>query len=164
MAMRGVSEAAAFVLRALDDSHAPIRAQAAVAATGLGEIFLPQVLPHLESADPEVRLRIAAMLVHREPYRERVIRAVRPLAANVDPMVAIRALSVLAEARDAAAAQPLREGLRVADAQVRRMAVLAWSHLASDSGEVDPLAPLLEDPDRSVRLSAAAEVIYLATR
>ncbi len=164
LASRGEGEAIEYVLAALESPRDDLRAQAAVAAVSLPERLLERLAPHIEDADAEVRIRIAGRFAGLEAYRPRVIRALRPLALRPDPLLAVRALDVLAEARDPGAAGPLRGALGSHDASVRRMAVLAWSRLAGTSGETDPLAPLLEDPDRSIRLMAAAEIVRIASR
>lgn len=154
-----------YVLGALESRDPSVRAQAAVAAISLADGHLAALAPHIEDADVEVQVRVAGILASRDEYRARVIRALRPVAQRPEPMVAIRALGVLAEAGDAEAAMPLRGALASPDANVRRLAVLSWSHLvAAGVGDVDALAPLLEDADRSVRLMAAVEIVRLATR
>ncbi len=162
LAARGHAGAAEYVLGALEDPSAQLRAQAAVAAGGLPSAYEPRIAPHLEDADPEVRVRVCGLLVRDERYRERAVRAMRAAASSVDPRTAVRALVILAEADDGAAAAPLRDALRAPDANVRRLALLAWSRLAGHTGEVDPLVPLLTDADRSVRLMAAAEIVRIA--
>jgi HEAT repeat protein len=164
LASRGLGRAAGYILAALEDERPSIRAQAAVAAGALGASHHAELAPHIEDADVEVRLRVGGILARDEAYRERVIRALRPVSRQPDPHVAIRALGVLAEAGDAAAAEPLRGALASPAVNVRRLAVIAWSNLAGTSGDVDPLAPLLDDPDRSVRLMAAAEIVRIAAR
>jgi HEAT repeat protein len=164
LASHGDTDAVQYVLASLDSPREDLRAQAAVAASSLPERNLDQLAPHIEDADVEVRIRIAARFANRENFRTRVIRALRPVALRPDPIVAVRALQVLAEAGDPEAAGPLRGALGSQDANVRRVAVLAWSHLAGTSGETDPLAPLLEDSDRSIRLMAAAEIVRIAAR
>jgi HEAT repeat protein len=160
------SDAAAieYILGALDDARDDVRAQAAVAAAALPDRVMDRLAPHIEDADVEVRIRIAGRFAGRDAYRARVIRAMRPIAMRPDPIVAVRALQVLAEAGDPEAAGPLRGALASRDDTVKRIAVLAWSHLAGSSGEADPLAPLLEDRDRSIRLMAAAEIVRIASR
>ena len=164
LAAEGDGEAAQYVIHALDDTREDVRAQAAVAASSLPERYFDAIAAHIEDADVEVRIRIAARFASREAYRARVIRALRPVALRPDPIVAVRALEVLAEASDPGAAGPLRGALASPDATVRRIAVMAWSHLAGTSGETDPLGPLLEDSDRSIRLMAAAEIVRIASR
>lgn len=164
LASRGHQRASEHILAALQDERPSIRAQAAVAAAALGSSYQFRLSAHIEDADAEVRLRIAAMLVREEAYRARAIRALQPLARQPDPHVAIRALTVLAEAEDGSAAEPLRGALRAPEAVIRRQAVIAWSHLVGTSGDADPLAPLLEDPDLSVRLTAATEIVRITAR
>ena len=160
----GDGDAVHFVIAALDSPREDLRSQAAVAASSLPERYLDLIAPQIEAADVEVRIRIAGRFATRDAYRTRVIRALRPVSLRPDPIVAVRALEVLAEAGDPEAAGPLRGALASPDNTVRRVAVLAWSHLAGTSGETDPLAPLLEDHDRSIRLMAAAEIVRIASR
>jgi HEAT repeat protein len=164
LAQQGNASAAGYILSALEDPHPEVRAQAAVGAASLRDSHVNELAPHIEDADVEVQLRVAGLLVRDPRFRPRVIRALRPVSRRPDPFVAIRALGVLAEAGDATAANPLRGALRSRDTTVRRLGVLAWSRLAETSGEVDPLAPLLEDPDRSVRLMAAGEIVRVAMK
>jgi HEAT repeat protein len=164
LSSRGDEEATRYVLEALAGANPSLRAQAAVAAAGLGERFEPQLVPFLEDGDVEVRLRVAGALGRGGRRRSEAIAALRPLASSPDPMIAIRALLVLSELEDAAAAAPVRRALTSPAAQVRRLAVLAWSHLAGGSGEVEPLAPLLMDPDPTLRVLAAGEIVRIATR
>jgi HEAT repeat protein len=164
LAGRGTAAAAGYILGALEDERAAVRAQAAVAAAALGASGRVDLAPHIEDADVEVRIRVGALLARDEAYRERVIRALQPVARQPDSNVAIRALGVLAEAGDPSAAEPLRGALGAPEAMVRRLAIVAWSNLAGTSGEVEPLAHLLTDPDRSVRLMAAAEIVRITSR
>lgn len=164
LAARGDPVAAQYVIHALDDSRDDVRAQASVAASSLPERYMDAIAAHIEDADVEVRIRIAGRFASREAFRTRVIRALRPVSLRPDPIVAVRALEVLAEAGDPEAAGPLRGALSSHDTTVRRVAVMAWSHLAGTSGETDPLGPLLQDPDLSIRLMAAAEIVRIASR
>ncbi len=159
LAGRQNAEAAGFILAALEHANPAVRAQAAVAAISLAGSHEEALAPHIEDADVEVQIRVAGILVRQERFRSRIVRALRPIAQRPDPFVAVRALAVLVDAGDASATDTLRGGLRATDPTVRRLAVLSWSHLASRGVEVDPLAPLLEDTDRSVRLMAAAEIV-----
>lgn len=164
LSSRGDEEATRYVLEALAGANPSLRAQAAVAASGLAERFEPQLVPFLEDGDVEVRLRVAGALGRGGRRRSEAIAALRPLASSPDPMIAIRALLVLSELEDAAAAAPVRRALTSPAAQVRRLAVLAWSHLAGGSGEVEPLSPLLLDPDPTLRVLAAGEIVRIASR
>ena len=48
---------------------------------------------------------------------------------------------------------------------MRRLAVIAWPQaIGPQSGDCGPLAPLLRDPDRSVALLAAMEIVLIAAR
>ena len=51
-----------------------------------------------------------------------------------------------------------------ASASVRRVAVLAWSELAGNTGDLDTLAAMLRDEDRSVVALAASQIILAAAR
>ena len=164
LAQHGDNAAVEYILAALDNGRADVRAQAAVAASSLPDRVMDRLAPHIEDADVEVRIRIAGRFASREAYRPRVIRSLRAVALRPDPIVAVRALQVLAEAGDPDAAAPLRGALASHDTTVRRVAVIAWSHLAGNSGESEPLAPLLEDRDLSIRLMAAAEIVRIAAR
>jgi HEAT repeat protein len=164
LSARGDEGATAYILDALAGADPSLRAQAAVAASGLGERFEPRLLPFLEDGDVEVRLRVAGALGRSGRRRAEAVAALRPLAASVDAMLAIRALLVLSELDDAAAAAPVRRALTSGAASVRRLAVLAWSHLAGGSGEVDPLAELLADADATIRVLAAGEIVRIASR
>lgn len=164
LASHGNPSAEAFIIAALDSSRSEIRSQAAVAANALPEGRVEALAAHLGGGDPEVVLRLAAILTRRAEYRERALAALQPLSVRPQPFLAIRALQALASAGDPTAAGPIREALTVPDADIRRMAVLAWPEVAGTSGDVDPLVPLLSDPDRSVALMAAAEVVLIASR
>jgi HEAT repeat protein len=152
-----------YILNALEDPRADVRAQAAVGTMALSDAHADALSPHLEDADVEVQVRVAGVLAHRPQYRARIVRALRPVSERPDPFVAVRALGVLVDAGDRDAATPLRGALRSSDVTVRRLALLAWSRLAVEDHDVSPLAPLLEDPDLSVRLMAAAEVVRIAS-
>ncbi len=156
--------AAAYVIAALGSPRPEIRAQAAVAANALPEAHSAALAGHLGDPDPEVVMRLAAILVRRGAYRDRALAALRPLAARPDGFLAIRALAALAAAGDASATEPIREALSAGDTTVRRLAVLAWPDIANASGNTDPLVPLLTDPDRSVALMAAVEIVLIASR
>ncbi|MBL8682637.1 MAG: HEAT repeat domain-containing protein [Myxococcales bacterium] len=164
LSARGDEAATNYVFDALAGSDAGLRAQAAVAASGLGERHESRLMPFLEDADVEVRLRVAGALGRAGRRRTEAIAALRPLAASPDPMLAIRALLVLSECDDAAAAEPVRRALATAAPAIKRLAILAWSHLAGSSGEVDPLADLLVDADATVRVMAAGEIVRIASR
>jgi HEAT repeat protein len=164
LSARGDEEATNYILDALAGSDPGLRAQAAVAASGLGERFEPRLLPFLEDGDVEVRLRVAGALGRAGRRRAEAVSSLRPLASSPDAMLAIRALLVLSELDDAAAAAPVRRALGSQSASVRRLAVLAWSHLAGGSGEVDPLADLLDDRDATIRVLAAGEIVRIASR
>lgn len=164
LSARGDEQAIAYVLDALAGADPTLRAQAAVAAAGLGERAEARLLPFLEDADVEVRLRVAGALGRGGRRRTEAVNALRPLAQSPDPMLAIRALLVLSELDDAAAAPPVRRALESAMPSVRRLAVLAWSHLSGGSGEVDPLGPLLNDRDVTIRVLAAGEIVRIASR
>lgn len=164
LSARSDETATNYILDALAGSDPGLRAQAAVAASGLGERFEQRLLPFLEDGDVEVRLRVAGALGRGGRRRAEAVNALRPLAASPDPMLAIRALLVLSELEDAAAAAPVRRALSATAPSVRRLAVLAWSHLAGGSGEVDPLADLLADRDATIRVLAAGEVVRIASR
>jgi HEAT repeat protein len=164
LSARGDDAASNYIFDALAGADASLRAQAAVAATGLAERNEARLLPFLEDGDVEVRLRVAGALGRAGRRRSEAVAALRPLAASPDPMLAIRALLVLSECDDAAAAAPVRRALVTAAPAIRRLAVIAWSHLAGATGEVDPLADLLLDSDAMVRVMAAGEIVRIASR
>lgn len=164
LSARGDETAANYLLDAIAGANPALRAQAAVAASGLAERYEARLLPFLEDGDAEVRLRVAAALGRAGRRRAECVRALRPLASSPDAMLAIRALLVLSELDDAAAAPAVRRALGSPSASVRRLAVLAWSHLAGGSGEVDPLAELLDDRDATIRVLAAGEIVRIASR
>ncbi len=76
----------------------------------------------------------------------------------------MRALQARAGRGDAGLAEPLRDALTAPDASVRRIAVLAWSELAGNTGDLDTLAAMLRDEDRSVVALAASQIILAAAR
>lgn len=161
----GEPRAVSRLLRGLEAPNPQERAQAAVGVSSLGDSFAEALSPHIEDADVEVRLRVGALLLRRSPaLRERVLRALRPATRHADPLVAVRALSVLSEVQEESAAEGLRGALRAPNANIRRIAAVAWGNLAAGTGEVEPLLPLLEDEDRSTRLVAAAEIVRSAAR
>ncbi len=162
---RGHEGAVAYVLRVLADATPPLRAQAAVAAASLPASSGTSLAPLLDDRDPEVAIRIGAVLVRREEYRQAAIEALRPLAARPDGFVAIRALGALANAGDPWALDPVRQALGSSDATVRRLAAMVWPQAIGPRGtDCDALAPLLNDPDRSVALLAAMQIIIIAAR
>lgn len=165
LAARHDERAARYVVDALHHARAALRPQAAVAAQALGEQHAAGLAAFLRDADPEVSIRVAAILVRRDGFRAEAFEALRPLAARPDGFVAVRALGVLAGAGDAWARGPIREAFQSSDANVRRLAVIAWPQaIGPQSGDCGPLAPLLRDPDRSVALLAAMEIVLIAAR
>lgn len=164
LSARGDSTAVEFILRTLAGGDPNLRAQAAVAVGAWNDHYDPQLLPFFEDGDVEVRLRVAVALGRRAPNREAAIRAVRPIAASPDPLLAMRALSVLADLGDSAAAAPIRQALQSPERTIRRLAINAWSYLTEANGEVEPLTPLLLDDDVSLRAQAAAEIVRIAAR
>ncbi len=164
LAQHNDPRAASFIVDALGSPRPDIRAQAAVAAGVLPDSAMARAAEHLADADPEVALRLAAVLVRHGPYRDRSFAVLHQLAARPDAFIAIRALQALAAVGDATAAVPIREALAVSDPAIRRMAVLAWPDVVSASGNVEPLRPLLTDADRSVALLAAVEIVLIAGR
>ncbi len=164
LSSRGDEVAIEFILRTLAGSDASLRAQAAVAVSSWGERYDTQLIPFFEDGDVEVRLRVAVALGRRAPNRAAAIRAVRPIASSPDPLLAMRALSVLADLGDSAAATPIRQALQSPQLTIRRLAVNAWSYLTEANGEVEPLTPLLLDDDVSLRAQAAAEIVRIAAR
>ncbi len=165
LANRRDERAERYVLDALQHARAALRPQAAVAAQALSEAHGEALAPLLHDADPEVAIRIGAILARRERYREAAVAALRPIASRPDGFVAIRALGVLAGVNDPWAREPIRQALQSSDANVRRLAVIAWPQaIGSQGGDCDPLAPLLRDPDRSVALLAAMEIVLIAAR
>jgi HEAT repeat protein len=162
---RGHDGAVAYVLRVLADGTPPLRAQAAVAAAAIPASHGTALVPFLGDRDPEVALRIGAVLVRRDEHRQAAIDALRPLAVRPDGFVAVRALGALAHGGDPWALDPLRQALRSSDATVRRLAVMAWPQAIGSRGtDCDTLAPLLTDTDRSVALLAAMQIIVIAAR
>gem|GEM_PF-1212831 len=162
---RGDHAAEAYVLRVIADGPPALRAQAAVAAASLAPAHGAALAPLLTDRDPEVAIRVGAILVRRDDYRAAAIEALRPLAARPDGFVAIRALGALAGAGDPWALDPVRAALTAPDATVRRLAVMVWPQAIGPRGtDCDALAPLLRDADRSVALLAAMQVIIIAAR
>jgi HEAT repeat protein len=162
---RGHHDAEAYVLRVLADGPAALRAQAAVAAASLAPTHGAALAPFLADRDPEVAIRVGAILVRRDEYRTAAIEALRPLAARPDGFVAVRALGALANAGDPWALDPVRQALTAPDATVRRLAAMVWPQAIGPRGsDCDALAPLLRDTDRSVALLAAMQIIIIAAR
>jgi HEAT repeat protein len=141
-----------------------LRAQAAVAASGMVAAHGPALVALLEGGDDEVSLRVAAALARVDAHRDAAVRALRRLSNSPDGFVAVRALQARAGRGDAGLAEPLRDALTAPDAGVRRIAVLAWSELAGNTGDLDTLAAMLRDEDRSVVALAASQIILAAAR
>ncbi len=164
LSARGDAAAIEFIFRTLAGSDPALRAQSAVAVSAWPDRYDPQLLPFLDDGDVEVRLRVAVAVGRRSAHRAAAIVAVRPIAASPDPLLAMRALSVLADLGDSAAALPIRHALQSPVVTIRRLAVNAWSYLTEANGEVEPLTPLLLDPDVSLQAQAAAEIVRIAAR
>jgi HEAT repeat protein len=165
LATRQHADAEAYVLRCLRAAPPALRPQAAVAAQALSGASIDALAPFLRDADPEVSIRIASVLVRREEHRQATLEALRPLAARPDGFLAVRALGVLAGAGDPWALDPIRQALQASDANVRRLAVIAWPQaIGAQGSDCDALAPLLRDTDRSVALLAAMEIVLIASR
>ncbi|MBI5513254.1 MAG: HEAT repeat domain-containing protein [Deltaproteobacteria bacterium] len=164
LASRHVARAEDYLLASLSSPRAGVRAQAAVAVSMLARDRARELARHLEHPDPEVSLRIAALLVRRPELRAGALSTLRGLAARPDGFVAIRALAALAAEGQEHTLEPVTEALGAREAAVRRLAVLAWPDVTGPSGDVDPLAPLLLDPDPSVALLAAVEIVLIAAR
>lgn len=164
LAARGDDDAARYLLDAMRGDRASLRAQAAVASTTLLRAHGPALAPLLDADDPELVLRVASALSRAEPHRDAAMRALRRLARSPDGFVAARALQTLAARGDAGLSEPIRQALASPEAGVRRVAVMAWGELTGASGDVDALAPLLRDEDRSVVALAAMQIILAAAR
>lgn len=161
----GDEGAARYLLAALREGPRSMRAQAAVGAGALREPMLSELTELLRDDDPEVTLRVAAVLARDEAHREAALAALRPLARSPSAFDSVRALGVLAQHGDPSATAPLRAALASAtDARVRRLAVLAWPDATRGASDCDALLPLLRDPDRSVALLAAVEILVIAAR
>lgn len=161
----GDEAAARYVLDVLRDGPRALRAQAAVGAGALRESTRAELLPLLRDEDPEVLLRVAAILARDDAHREAALAALRPLARSPSAFDSVRALGVLAQHGDPSARDPLRAALASAtEPRVRRLAVLAWPDATRGADDCDALLPLLRDPDRSVALLAAVELLVMASR
>ncbi|MDP3276466.1 MAG: HEAT repeat domain-containing protein [Deltaproteobacteria bacterium] len=164
LAARGDEPAIAHVFEVLAGANPALRAQAAVAVSGLGERYEERLVTFVTDSDVEVKLRVAAALGRGGRRRDVAIANLRPLAVSSDPLLAMRALLLLAELRDAAVTPAVRQALLSEQETIARLAVLAWSHLAGLSGEIDPLLPLLLRRDVGVRVLAAGEILRIASR
>lgn len=165
LASRRVEVAERYVIDALHHARAQLRPQAAVAAQALPESRFDELAPLVADPDPEVSIRIASILVRSERHRAEAAAALRPLGARPDGFVAVRALGVLASIGDAWARDRVREAFASSDANVRRLAVIAWPQaIGAQGSDTEPLAPLLRDADRSVALLAAMEIVLIAAR
>lgn len=165
LASRHDEAAERYVVGALHHARASLRPQAAVAAQSLPDAQLASLAPLMADPDTEVSIRVAAILARRSELRDDAIAALRPLALRPDGFVAVRALGVLAGIGDAWAREHVREAFASSDANVRRLAVVAWPQaIGPQGGDCDALAPLLRDADRSVALLAAMEIVLIAAR
>lgn len=164
LAARDVEEGVRLLFAAMRGDRAPLRAQAAVAASSLARRHADALASLLDADDAELVLRVATALSRGGPRRDVALRALRRLARSPDGFIAVRALQSLAARGDAGVAEPLRQALASPEAGVRRVAVLAWGDLVGASGDLDALAPLLRDEDRSVVALAAMQIILGAAR
>lgn len=165
LASRHEEAAEAYIVDALHHARAPLRPQAAVAAQSLSDARLAELAPLMLDGDTEVSIRVAAILARKDRFRAEAVAALRPLAERPDGFVAVRALGVLAGVGEAWARDRVREAFASSDANVRRLAVIAWPQaIGPQGGDCDPLAPLLRDADRSVALLAAMEIVLIAAR
>lgn len=162
---RGHEPAIAYVLKVLAEGTPALRAQAAVAAALFPAARSDALEPLLRDRDPEVAIRVGAILGRQDAHRAAAIEALRPLATRPDGFIAIRALGALANAGDPWALDRVREALSSRDATVRRLAAMVWPQaIGPRGGDCDPLVPLLRDPDRSVALLAAMQIVIIAAR
>ncbi len=165
LASRHDEAAERYIVGALHHARAALRPQAAVAAQSLSDAQLASLAPLMADPDTEVSIRVAAILARKSQHRDDAIAALRPLASRPEGFVAIRALGVLAGIGDGWARDHVREALASSDANVRRLAVVAWPQaIGAQGGDCEPLAPLLRDADRSVALLAAMEIVLIAAR
>jgi HEAT repeat protein len=88
----------------------------------------------------------------------------RRLAMHPDGFVAVRATAALGALGEPGTLSALRRALASPEPGVRRVAVMAWSDALQGGADCDPLAPLLGDPDRSVALMAAVQIVLIAAR
>jgi HEAT repeat protein len=163
MASRGDEAAIVYLLDAMAGADPALRAQAAVAASSLVARHASRLRAFLDDGDVEVRLRVASAMA-RGASSGPALASLRAMAVAPRPSLAIRAVLVLAELRDGSIAPAVRRALQSSRPEVRRIAVLAWSHFAGGSGDADPLIPLLEDPDPLTRVMVAAEIVRIASR
>ena len=165
LASRHDEAAENYIVEALHHARAPLRPQAAVAAQSLSPSHFDDIAPLAADPDPEVSIRIASILSRSERHRAEAVAALRPLAERPDGFVAVRALGVLANLGETWARDRVREAFASSDANVRRLAVIAWPQAIGPQGsDTEPLAPLLRDADRSVAMLAAMEIVLIAAR
>ncbi len=155
----GVDDAEAYLLRALEDEHAAIRAQAAVALTSVevGE----EVMGAISSAvsrepDASARLGLARTLFRLERTRQVAREALSLLSLEHQGMVGLQAAVALAEDGDAGA---LRLVLAQRTAPDPPMRAVAFAALARALGRPDDARGGLEDTAWSVRVRTAGAII-----
>lgn len=153
-----------WLLGVMRDGSQSLRVQAAVAAHTLAARHPNELARYLNDTNPEIVLRVAAALARVDGQRQRAREALRRLSHSLDGFVAVRALSALAMLGEGDLDEPVRGALRAPDSTVRRIAVLVWSDVRDVSRDSDELAPLLRDPDRSVALIAAVQIVLAAAR
>lgn len=164
LAGRGVAPAQTLLIEVMRRGRRELRAQAAVAAPMLLQSQAAALVECLELEEPEVVLRVAAALVRDPNHRDRARGAMRRLAMHPDGFVAVRATAALGALGEPGTLSALRRALASPEPGVRRVAVMAWSDALQGGADCDPLAPLLGDPDRSVALMAAVQIVLIAAR
>jgi len=164
LAMRGHGPAEDYLLEVMREGRRELRAQAAVGAAMLARTRPADLVPMLALDEPEVVLRVAVVLGRIAAHRAAALERLRVLARHPDGFVAVRALGSLGGRDGASTLDGLRRALGAPDAGVRRVAVMAWAEALEGGSDCDPLAPLLTDPDRSVALLAAVQIVLIAAR
>ncbi len=164
LASRGHAGAGDYLLEVMRRGRRDLRAQAAVGATMLVRERAEELAGLLEADDPEVVLRVAVVLGRVAGHREAARRALEALARHPDGFVAVRATGSLGSTGEPWVREDLRRALRSPAPSVRRVAVLSWAEALQGGADCDPLGPLLVDPDRSVALAAAVQIVLIAAR
>ena len=160
---RGIVDARAYLLRALEETDAALRVAAAIALLSMpGDPTLTSTLARTmeHDADANVRLLLACALVRPggESGSSGEVRAKATLRALLEAggMVGIQAAATLASMEDDVGARALRAHLSDPVVAIRRVAARA---LAREGAAPDLARVALRDADASVRIAAAGGIL-----
>jgi len=160
----GVGDAEAYLVRALAQQGAAIRAQAAVALTSIhfGEAVGRALEAMVErEPDPAARLSLALALIRFDNTHDTALEVLMRLSLENSGMFGLQAAVALAGSGDAAALRRVRQDRRADDALIR---AVAFAALARTLGRADDALEGLDDMVWRVRLRTAGAIMARAAQ